>query len=135
MAQELPSACITIAHSPELETSLGEACLPQFVAASGVPGALAQAEGLLCPAPFPVGPALLDAAPRLRVIANFGVGFNNVDLADVTRRGIAVCNTPGVLNDAVAELTIGMILMASRRLPQNHAFVHSGAWSRGEARP
>lgn len=114
---------------------LGAACRPRFVSTDEVIAALSDAEGLLCPAPFPISPALLDAAPRLRVVSNFGVGFNNVDLAEMERRGIAVCNTPGVLTDAVADLTMGMLLMASRGLVANNRYASGGAWSAGEAAP
>ena len=102
-----------------------------MVAAADVPDQIAEAEGLLCPAPFPVGPELLDRAPKLRVVSNFGVGFNNVDVPDLTRRGIAVCNTPGVLSDCVADLTMGLILTASRQIVANAAHVSSGRWSFG----
>jgi phosphoglycerate dehydrogenase-like enzyme len=78
---------------------------------------------------------MLDAAPRLRVISNFGVGFNNVDLADCTRRGIAVCNTPGVLSGAVADLTMLFILAAARHFSANSHHARRGGWSRDEAGP
>jgi lactate dehydrogenase-like 2-hydroxyacid dehydrogenase len=95
---------------------------------------IADAEGLLCPAPFPVGPDLLDAAPRLRVISNYGVGYNNVDLADLTRRGIVVCNTPGVLSAAVADLTMLLILAAAKRFLPNELHARS-AWGKAPPPP
>ncbi len=131
----LPRAVIAVPVPSATAARLSELCQPVFVATAAVHGAISEAEGLLCPAPFPITRELLAAAPRLRVVANFGVGFNNVDLAEMDRRGIAVCNTPGVLTDAVADLTMGMILMASRRLPENHAFVHGGGWSAGKPAP
>lgn len=98
-------------------------------------GALDGAEGLLCSALLPVDERLMDRATRLRVVSNFGVGFNNVDLPEATRRGIAVCNTPGVLSDAVADLTLALILAASRRVVENATYVNSRAWSGGRAAP
>jgi glyoxylate reductase len=92
--------------------------------------ALASADGLLGSAVYPIDTALMDAAPRLRVLSNFGVGFNNVDVGEATRRGIAVCNTPGVLTDAVANLTLGLILSTSRRLPENFEHGKHG-WAAG----
>src|SRR3972149_2078286 len=77
--------------------------------------ALGDAEGVLGSAILPIDGEVLASAPRLRVISNFGVGFDNVDLAEATRRGIVVCNTPGVLTDAVADLTMALIVSLARR--------------------
>jgi len=128
---ELPRALIAVPVDDEVRQRLESVCRPAFVTTGEIAGLIADAEGVLCPAPYPITRELLDSAPRLRVVANHGVGFNNVDLPEMARRGIAVCNTPGVLSDAVAELTFGMILMASRRLPENQRFVHDGSWSAG----
>lgn len=100
-----------------------------------IAAALADAEGLLCSNQFTIDAALLDGAPRLRVISGFGVGYNNIDVEDAERRGIAVCNTPGVLNGAVVETTLLLMLAASRKLVQNEAYVRSGGWSRREPAP
>src|SRR5690606_1769067 len=62
------------------------------------------------------------------VIANCAVGYDNVDIAAATRAGIAVTNTPDVLTDATAELTIALLLAAARRLPEGEALVRSGQW-------
>jgi glyoxylate reductase len=70
----------------------------------------------------------MDAAPNLRVISGFGVGYNNTDIDSATERGILVCNTPGVLTDAVADLTLGLILSFSRRLIENAVYVRDGGW-------
>lgn len=75
-----------------------------------------------------VDATLLDAAPRLRVVSNFAVGFNNVDLAAATARGVAVGNTPGVLTDATADLAFGLLIAAARRLVEGHAYALSGRW-------
>lgn len=128
-----PIACVALALPDEALASLADSCELRPVVANTIASHIAEAEGLLCPAPFPVLPALLDLAPRLRVVSNFGVGFNNVDLAEMNRRGIAVCNTPGVLTDAVADLTVGMIVAASRGLVANAKFVGEGRWGRESA--
>lgn len=96
---------------------------------------LGDAEGLLTTAMTPVDAELIAAAPRLRVISNFGVGFDNVDVAAATARGIAVCNTPGVLTDAVADLTLGLIVMLARGLAQAQEHVRAGRWAPREAPP
>lgn len=135
----LPRACITLPLSEAARARLAPACETSWPA-PGCPrdellAHLGVAEGLLCSAVYPVDAALLDAAPRLRVISNFGVGFNNVDIADATRRGIVICNTPGVLNDAVADLTMALILAAARHVPANAAYVASGGWTARAAAP
>jgi glyoxylate reductase len=79
--------------------------------------ALATAQGLLVTGQAKVDAALLDAAPALRVISLRAVGYDAVDVAECTRRGVMVCNTPGVLDNAVAELTMLLILAVARGLP------------------
>jgi len=72
--------------------------------------------------------ALLDSAPRLRVVSNFAVGFNNIDVAAATERGIAVGNTPGVLTDATADMAFCLLIAAARRLVEGHQYTLSGKW-------
>lgn len=73
-------------------------------------------EGLLCNIVDRIDGELLDHAPRLRIIANYGVGFDHVDVEEVTRRGIPVTNTPGVLTDATADTAFALILATARRV-------------------
>ncbi|SEL61756.1 Lactate dehydrogenase [Blastococcus sp. DSM 46786] len=71
---------------------------------------------------------LLDAAgPQLRIVANCAVGFDNVDLGAAAARGVAVTNTPGVLDEATADVAFGLVLAASRRLVEADRLVRSGA--------
>jgi glyoxylate reductase len=75
---------------------------------------------------------LAAAGEQLRCVANVAVGFDNVDLAAAARRGVLVANTPGVLDDATADLTLALILAAARRLGEGERLVRSGrAWSWG----
>ena len=71
---------------------------------------------------------MLARAPKLRVIANCAVGYDNVDIAAATRAGIAVTNTPDVLTEATADFTFALMLAAARRLPEGEALVRSGQW-------
>jgi glyoxylate reductase len=71
---------------------------------------------------------LLDAAPDLRVIANYAVGSDNIDLRAAQQRGVVVGVTPGVLTDATADLAFALLLAAARRLPQAAQDVRSGEW-------
>lgn len=137
--EALPQGCISLPLGSAYRQRVASVCDPIHLSpghdAASLRAALAGAEGLLCSNQVPITAGMMDAAPRLRVISNFGVGYNNVDLDAATARGIAVCNTPGVLSAAVADLTIGMIEMASRALVANAAYVRSGGWSRGEPPP
>jgi glyoxylate reductase len=71
---------------------------------------------------------LLDAAPNLKVVSNFAVGFNNIDLAAATKRGVRVGNTPGVLTDATADIAITLMLAAARRLGESTQDAREGRW-------
>ncbi len=78
----------------------------------------------------PVGPDLLDAAgDELRVVANFAVGYDNVDLDACRDRGVAVTNTPGVLTNATAEIALGLTVAAARRAREAEAVLREGRWS------
>jgi lactate dehydrogenase-like 2-hydroxyacid dehydrogenase len=75
---------------------------------------------------------LLDAAgPSLRGIAQFGVGYDNVDVAACTRRGIPAGNTPGVLSDTTAEVAWALLMAAARRIPEGDRYVREGRWGSG----
>ena len=82
-----------------------------------------------------VGPAELDLLPDLRLVANYGVGYDRVDVAACRERGIAVTNTPGVLDAAVADLTFALILACRRHLAEADRFVRAKRWERGWAQP
>jgi glyoxylate reductase len=89
---------------------------------------VADAEGLLCLLTDRVDGALLDAAPRLRAIANYAVGTDNIDLELTRARAIAVGVTPDVLTEATADLAFALLLAAARRLPEAAAAARDGAW-------
>src|SRR6185437_11542744 len=71
---------------------------------------------------------LLDACPGVKVVANFGVGFNNIDIVAATARKIPVTNTPGVLTDATADLTFALLLSVARRLGEGERIVRAQKW-------
>jgi glyoxylate reductase len=76
-------------------------------------------------------PVALDWFPALRLIANYSVGYDNIDIEACKRRGVAVSNTPGVLDAAVADLTIGLMLAVRRRIVEGDAAVRAGRWEQG----
>ena len=83
----------------------------------------------------PAGAAEMDELPDLRAIVNFGVGYDNVDVAEARRRGIVVSNTPDVLTDAVADLAAFLVVDVLRGITAADRFVRRGAWARGEQVP
>lgn len=85
-------------------------------------------DGLLTMVTDPVNARLLDACPTIRAISNFGVGTNNIDIAECTRRRIGVANTPGVLTDATAETAWALIFAAARRVVEGEEAVRTNQW-------
>ena len=83
-------------------------------------------DALYCLLTDTIDAAVLDAAPDLRVIANMAVGFNNVDVAEATRRHIPVTNTPGVLTDTTADFAWALLLAAGRRVAEGDRFTRAG---------
>ena len=90
---------------------------------------LREADAIICTLTDIIDGEMLDAAPRLRVIANYAVGFNNIAVDQAQARGIVVTNTPDVLTEATADLTWALLLATARRLVEGHRLVKSGAWT------
>jgi len=82
----------------------------------------------------PVDVALMDRLPQLQIIANFGVGYDSVDVAAAADRGLVVTNTPGVLDDEVADTAIGLLITTARELPQAERHLRAGLWEQGPYR-
>jgi len=92
----------------------------------GVPGA----DALLPILTDTVDAAVMDAAgPQLKVIASYAVGFNNVDVAAATARGILVTNTPGVLTETTADLAWSLLMAAARRIGESERYLRAGLWT------
>jgi glyoxylate reductase len=89
---------------------------------------LADADALISLLDVAVDDALLARGPRLRLVANCAVGYDNVDVAACTRRGVVVTNTPDVLNDATADFTWALLLASARRLAEADTLVRTGGW-------
>ena len=90
---------------------------------------LVDAEGLVCLLTDTIDDALLAQAPRLRVVANVAVGYNNIDVAAATRRGIVVTNTPGVLTETTADFTWTLLLATARRVAEGDAYTRAGKFT------
>src|SRR6516162_5984167 len=93
---------------------------------------IATCDGLVSLLTDRIDAALLDAAPRLKVVSNFAVGFNNIDVKAATQRGICVGNTPGVLTDATADMAFCLLIAAARRVVDGHAYSLAGNWKTWE---
>ncbi|MCH9687999.1 MAG: D-glycerate dehydrogenase [Deltaproteobacteria bacterium] len=108
-------------------TVVGDAQTPGFDAP--LLEALPDAEGILCLLTERIDGAVLDRAPRLRVVSTMAVGVDNIDLDACAARGIVVGHTPGVLTEATADLTMALLLAVARRLPDAAADARAGRWS------
>jgi len=114
----LEAACETTVHrGPALDTE------------DAVAACVGDREGVLSLLANPVTDAVLAACPRLRVVANCAVGYDNVDLDACRRRGVWVTNTPDVLTEATADLAWALILAVTRRVVEADALVRSGRWT------
>src|SRR5271166_1941770 len=94
---------------------------------------LEDAEALIVRSATKVTPALLDHAPRLRVVGRAGVGVDNIDLDEATKRGILVMSTPGGSSVSVAEHTFALLLALARQLPKFDAAMREGRWEKSSS--
>ena len=85
-------------------------------------------DGVLCLLTDTIDASVFDAAPSVKVFANYAVGFNNVDVAEAKKRGIVITNTPGALTNTVAEHTMALILAITTRIPEGDRLIRSGTW-------
>ena len=95
---------------------------------TGLTAALADKEGAMTTLTERIDGPLLEQCPRLKAVCNIAVGFNNIDLASCTARGVMATNTPGVLDDTTADFTWTLILATARRINEAEAYVRSGEW-------
>jgi glyoxylate reductase len=86
-------------------------------------------DGLLCLPADRIDADFLDACPSVRFVANHAVGTDNIDLAATAARGVLVTNTPGVLDEAVADHCVGLVLAAGRRIVEGDRLVRDGGWT------
>ncbi len=121
----LPDPVMTAAH--QRFQLLNE---PRDVSPSwdAVKAGLREADAAICTLTDRVDAAMLTDVPRLKVLANYAVGYNNIDLTAATKQGIVVTNTPDVLTESTADLTWALMLAVARRVAEGDAYVRSGAW-------
>jgi lactate dehydrogenase-like 2-hydroxyacid dehydrogenase len=118
-ALEVARGRVVLRHNPE----------DRRLSPAELGGHLRDADGLVCLLTDTIGDDVLAQAPRLKVVANVAVGYNNVDVAAATRRGIVVTNTPGVLTETTADFTWALLLAAARRVPEADAYTRAGRFT------
>ncbi len=121
---------------PRIEAALGDAyVVHRYWEATDRPKLLTEAgpriRAVATDGHYGIAPEILAALPRLELVASYGVGYDAIDTAACKERNVRVTNTPGVLNDAVAELTLGLALALCRRIPQADAYTREGRWLHG----
>ncbi|MBK9306489.1 MAG: D-glycerate dehydrogenase [Nitrospira sp.] len=88
-----------------------------------------QADAVICTLADRIDASVLSQATKLKIVANYAVGYNNIDLSAAAQRGIIVTNTPDVLTDATADLTWALLLAVARRVTEGDALVRAGRWT------
>lgn len=120
----LPAGMAVLEGRIELDIEPGPDAPPQ----ERVIARVASVDGVLALVPTLIDATVIAAAPRLRVISNFAVGVDNIDVAAATAAGIVVTNTPDVLTETTADLAFGLLLATARRLTEAERFVRGGRW-------
>ncbi|HMJ67527.1 MAG TPA: D-glycerate dehydrogenase [Cyclobacteriaceae bacterium] len=87
-----------------------------------------KADALLCTITDKITPEFLRQCPHIKVLAQFGVGYDNINVPEATKYGVAVGNTPGVLTDATADTAFALLLCVSRKVLHNHKKILAGGW-------
>jgi len=117
-------ALARIAQVAEIEVWPGELPPPRHVLLEKA----RNIDGLVTLLTDKIDAALMDVAPRLKVISNLAVGYNNIDIAEATKRHIVVGNTPGVLSATTADLAFALLMAASRRVVEADTYTKMGSW-------
>ena len=125
VTRKLPSSVLSKLHAAAaVDLYAGDAAIP----ADELRARVADKDALICLLTDPIDRTVLDAAPRLKVVANVAIGYNNIDVAYVKSRGIHVTNTPEVLTESVADFTWALILAVTRRLSEGERLLRRGEW-------
>lgn len=90
---------------------------------------LSQSDAVICTLADRIDSSVLSHTTKLKIVANYAVGYNNIDLSAAAQRGIIVTNTPDVLTDATADLTWALLMAVARRVTEGDAWIRSGTWT------
>lgn len=125
LTRELPAPVMTFLHEKtELSYNREDRVLSEAEISDGVQGQ----DGLISLVTDTISEKIIATGRELRVISNYAVGFNNIDVAAATRRNIAVTNTPGVLTETTADLAWALLMAIARRLVEGDAYTRAGKW-------
>lgn len=113
-----------ISEVAEMKLWTGELAIPHETLLEQVK----EIDGLLCLLSDKVDAIIIDAAPRLKVISTCAVGYDNIDIAEATKRGIPVGNTPGVLTETTADFAFTLLMAAARRVAEADKYTRRGLW-------
>jgi glyoxylate reductase len=126
LTRELPPETMALLHDQcELTMNREDRVLEKSEIIAGIQGV----DGLLCLLTDTIDADIMDANPDLKVIANFAVGFNNIDVAAATERKLPVTNTPGVLTETTADMAWALLMDAARRVSEGDRLVRTKSWN------
>jgi lactate dehydrogenase-like 2-hydroxyacid dehydrogenase len=129
------NSVLQVGHFPEIMQAEIDRCFTPFHHPDPqAPAPTGNFQAILIRSNTKLPEALVKQIPSIRMVATCGVGYDNLPLAYLKKQGIKASNTPGVLNDAVCELAIGMMLALLRQLPEAQEYVKSTAWSKAPFR-
>ena len=114
-----------LSRQAELDIWAADAAMPPSEIARRIAGC----DGLLCLLTDRIDRAIIAAAPKLKIIANYAVGYDNIDTRAAQDHGVIVTNTPGVLTEATADLTWALLMAAARLVPAGDRLMRSGRWA------
>jgi len=125
VTRKLPSSVLGKLHAvADVDLYSGDAAIPPAELRARV----ANKDALVCLLADAIDRSAMDAAPKLKIVANVAIGYNNIDIAYAKSRGIVVTNTPDVLTESVADFTWALILAITRRLSEGERLVRRGEW-------
>ncbi|HEY2848456.1 MAG TPA: D-glycerate dehydrogenase [Gemmatimonadaceae bacterium] len=128
ISRRIPAAGLEILERAGVELRIGQEREDAGVDPAVMLDGIKWCDVLLSLLTEPIGRALLEANKNLRGVANYAVGFNNIDVAAATELGLPVSNTPDVLTDTSADLTWALLLAAARRIPEAHEYMKAGRY-------
>jgi glyoxylate reductase len=129
VTRRIPDAGLAVLRAAGAAVDIGCDDEERGPSRAAVVAGAATADVLLALLTEPIDESVLGANARLRGVASFAVGYDNIDVAAATRLGIPVSNTPGVLTEATADLTWALLLAAARRIPEAHAYMTAGRYA------
>ncbi|MCB0094842.1 MAG: D-glycerate dehydrogenase [Caldilineaceae bacterium] len=134
-----PQINVIVRLEDDLQAQLEAACNVRYLdfdtSRADLLAAMQDAEGILLSPRVRGDAEFFDASPKLRVLSTTSVGYDPFDIPEATKHGVVVCHTPGVLTDAVANLTTSMVLNLALRIFENEAYVRGGGWAQNAPRP